>query len=127
MTPLRIQRSRAKGSKLPENTVCVTRGTRFGNPYRVGDPHPDPRKKRRPMTQQEAVGTLAVEILAFDSFMAWGKKKLTTLADIRALRGKNLACFCRLCAKHRQGKPFHVKCDECLPCHADVLGKLASG
>lgn len=32
----RIQRKRTKGFKLPPNTVCVNRGTRFGNPFPVG-------------------------------------------------------------------------------------------
>lgn len=30
----RVQRTRAKGSKLPPNTLCVTRGTLFGNPFK---------------------------------------------------------------------------------------------
>ena len=30
----RIQRTRANGSKLPPNTLCVTRGTLFGNPFK---------------------------------------------------------------------------------------------
>lgn len=33
--PTRIQRSRKPGSKLPPNTICVNRGTKWGNPYRV--------------------------------------------------------------------------------------------
>lgn len=31
----RVQRTRAKGSKLPPNTLCVTRGTLFGNGYKI--------------------------------------------------------------------------------------------
>lgn len=33
--PIRHQRKRTKGSKLPAGTICVTRGTRWGNPYRI--------------------------------------------------------------------------------------------
>lgn len=35
MKPIRIQRKRMKGWRLPPNTVCVTRGCRWGNPYAV--------------------------------------------------------------------------------------------
>ena len=35
-TPLRVRRSRLSGHRLPANTICVSRGTRWGNPYRVG-------------------------------------------------------------------------------------------
>ena len=33
----RIQRKRTKRFKLPPNTVCVNRGTKWGNPFRVED------------------------------------------------------------------------------------------
>ena len=35
--PTRIQRKRARGFRLPPNTICVNRGTKFGNPYKVSD------------------------------------------------------------------------------------------
>jgi len=35
MKVTRIQRSRAKGAKLPPRTVCVGRGSNWGNPFRV--------------------------------------------------------------------------------------------
>ena len=31
----RIQRKRTAGFKLPENTKCVNRGTKWGNPYKI--------------------------------------------------------------------------------------------
>jgi hypothetical protein len=34
--PIRIQRARTRGAKLPSNTVCITRGTQYGNPFKVG-------------------------------------------------------------------------------------------
>ena len=34
--PTRIQRKRIKDFKLPPNTVCITRGTDYGNPFGVG-------------------------------------------------------------------------------------------
>lgn len=35
--PTRIQRKRTPGFRLPPNTICVNRGTKFGNPYKVSD------------------------------------------------------------------------------------------
>jgi hypothetical protein len=35
MIPTRIQRSRAKGAKLPPGTLCCTRPGRWANPFRV--------------------------------------------------------------------------------------------
>lgn len=31
----RVQRRRTKGFTLPPNTVCVNRGTKWGNPFRI--------------------------------------------------------------------------------------------
>ena len=34
--PVRIQRRRTRGWKLPEGAVCVSRPSRWGNPIKVG-------------------------------------------------------------------------------------------
>lgn len=34
-TPVRIQRTRTKGWKMPDNTVYVGRGSSFGNPFKA--------------------------------------------------------------------------------------------
>jgi hypothetical protein len=36
MKPIRIQRKRTKGWKMPENTVYVGRGSKWGNPFSIG-------------------------------------------------------------------------------------------
>lgn len=38
-TPIRIQRQRVKGWKMPNNTVYVGRPTKWGNPYAYGSHH----------------------------------------------------------------------------------------
>ena len=38
--PKRIQRQRVKGWRMPENTVYVGRGTKWGNPFKVGARNP---------------------------------------------------------------------------------------
>ena len=37
MSPVRVQRKRTKGWRMPENTVYVGRGSRWGNPFKMGD------------------------------------------------------------------------------------------
>lgn len=95
--PVRIQRKRTKGFKLPPNTVSVTRPGRWGNPYKIGDDVPG--LKDCPMDAQDAVFCFQLFIPDF-----------TVEAARKELRGKNLACFCAL--------------DQ--PCHADVLLELAN-
>lgn len=92
--PERVQRKRTKGWKLPFNTVCVTRPGPWGNyaAIRAGTP----------------MGQAAV-----DAFRAWIENEAGEAfkgAVKSALRGKNLACWCKL--DH--------------PCHADVLLELAN-
>jgi hypothetical protein len=70
MMPIRIQRRRVKGWRMPENTIYVGRGTRWGNPFTIansGNIHPCLR--------------FAVEV--------------APLLDVTPLRGKNLCCWCR--------------------------------
>jgi hypothetical protein len=93
MKPQRIQRQRTKGWRMPENTVYVGRASKWGNPYRVGALFFDKfRETDHTITAERAVYLF---------------RKYTTLTsiDFEELRGKNLACWCRLDA----------------PCHADVL------
>ena len=92
MKPERIQLRRVKGWRMPANTVKVCRPGKWGNPFPVGE-------DREP---EEAV----------NAFEHWIREQggRALLADLHELRGKNLACWCRL--------------DE--PCHADVLLTVAN-
>ncbi len=106
MKPVRLQRSRAKGSKLTSPNglpvVVVTRGTKWGNPFATA--------------------------MDFDAWLRDGnayhyfqllpprphidelsRRRLVILESLPAIRGKNLACWCK------DG-----------PCHADVLLALAN-
>ncbi|MCL4715487.1 MAG: DUF4326 domain-containing protein [Hyphomonadaceae bacterium] len=108
--PRRIQLSRKKGWRLPENTVVVARPTKWGNPYRVDNAamlHPEHRRN----AAQSAVD-------AYRGWLMWEQpqprlvmKDPPRITDIiAALRGKNLACWC---------PPDQA-------CHADVLLKIAN-
>ena len=90
MKPERIQLQRIKGWRMPPNTVWVARPSRWGNPFKVTS-------KR---TAAQAVERFRCEMPDF-----------TREAARLELRGKNLACFCKL------GEP----------CHADVLLEIANG
>jgi hypothetical protein len=101
--PERIQLSRRKGWRMPENTVKVDRSTRWGNPFVIGS--------------QVNVGNVSVVCFtrqeAVDAFRGYCEHLIGVrfVADVAAeLRGQNLACWCPL--------------DQ--PCHADVLLELAN-
>jgi hypothetical protein len=113
MTPQRIQRKRVKGWRMPENTVSVCRPGKWGNPFRAA-----PEDGRWWVKDNEGnywdtaySDKYAATRTCIRLFEAWIEGKIGTgKLDIKELRGKNLACFC--------------KEDE--PCHADVLLRLAA-
>jgi hypothetical protein len=105
--PKRIQRRRAKGWRLPEGAVCVDRSTRYGNPFVVG----------RDGSAEECIAyyrALASGFICVScprvSLQAQEDARAAMLDAKRELKGKDLACWCRL--------------DR--PCHADVLLEIAN-
>lgn len=112
--PRRVQLSRAKGWRMPANTVRVARPGKFGNPFTMADCRDAGYSGTDRQIAAQCVG-------AFEAWIGvhwrnnWDseeseRKRATVLASIGELRGKNLACWC---------KPGE-------PCHADVLLKLAN-
>ena len=80
MTPRRIHRKRVKGWRMPPNTVYVGRGSKWGNPFRVGDPGvPD--------------AYWAASLYRSELFRAGAVARSILLDE---LRGKNLCCWCPL-------------------------------
>ncbi len=123
--PRRIQRRRTKGWRMPENTVYVGRGTKWGNPFRVGDTLDlntrEPLLSKRPARVREHTGGMLTAELARDLYRMFlvYRSSSSTPAVLNMpwahqarneLTGRNLACWCPL--------------DE--PCHADVLLELAN-
>ncbi len=99
--PIRVQRRRAKGWKMPTNTVCVDRSTKWGNPFKVGP-------GRAQDYAVELFGRMLTGwICICDSPTAEEQEayRAMVIRDGHELRGKNLACWCRPDQK----------------CHADVL------
>ena len=99
MTPIRIQRKRTKGWRMPPNTVYVGRPSKWGNRYTVHGYYDDGYSGTLTQARQTCVDCFEDEVS--DELKALAKKEL---------RGKNLACWCPL--------------DQ--PCHADVLLKIAN-
>ena len=54
-TPQRIQLSRAKGWRMPADTVSVARPGKWGNPFRVGDLPMTGKNALQPLDQAGAV------------------------------------------------------------------------
>lgn len=99
--PVRIQRKRTKGWRMPPNTVSVARPGRWGNPAIIGQSF-----------EGEVVENRMHARTIFEDGVKCGLEGFPNVGDIRLhLLGKNLACFCPL--------------DQ--PCHADVLLELANG
>lgn len=78
--PRRIQLSRKKGYRKPDNAVRITRPGKWGNPYKVG-----------------IHGDAETCVRLFEGMM---KTELARSEKMRAaieeLRGKDLGCFCPL-------------------------------
>jgi len=109
--PIEVQLSRKRGWRMPPNTISVARPGPFGNPFRVGDPGvPDAATAVRRFSlglamrfAQAGYGTLLnVEDI--------GRRFCWILSYLSTLRGKSLACWCKL------GEP----------CHRTVLLEIAN-
>lgn len=106
--PIRIQRKRAKGWRMPQNTIYVGRPTTWGNPWTVA--------------AAVAAGYSAEHApqMAVYAYREWLRGNLYypgydllrdhVLTNIDDLRGHDLACWCPL--------------DR--PCHANTLLEMAN-
>lgn len=124
--PVRVQRRRTPGWRMPANTIYVGRGSRWGNPFRAGRAttlvatdrasrwemvlRPDTAADAVALYREWAVGGIADPILGEVLAAPY------TPDDLTVLRGHNLACWCPLV--DREGRP--------VACHADVLLELAN-
>jgi len=98
--PKRFQRLRTKGWRKPEGGIICDRTSHYGNPYRIGDPHPI---QSRAITREDAVILFRISEIVLDADSKWE-------CWLLALRGHDLGCTCKL--------------DEA--CHVDVLIELAN-
>lgn len=114
MTPIRVQRKRTRGYRLPENTICVTRGTKWGNPFKIGS-FVRSEDINFQITPNEfwsvPIRTNLQAATAYKYWIHYHPKghEIAEMAKIE-LKGKNLACWCSLSED----------------CHADVLLRIAN-
>ena len=103
--PRRIQLRRAKGWRMPENTIKVDRSTHLGNPFIVG----------KHGTVKECIDLFNYLLAGYQCFSVDREcvdrqRRFVQYFQMHRteLKGKNLACWC----KDKQ------------PCHADILLKI---
>lgn len=130
--PVRLRRSREKGSRLPEGTRCVDRTTRYGNPWRLVPPggryvgadgvtryngpvHWEVASPQGGLVlhrgELDRAGAAAMAVRFFDDAIDRGDPIVPSQEQIeRELAGLNLACYC-----HHD-----------YPCHVDVLLRRAN-
>lgn len=117
--PIRIQRKRAKGWRMPENTVYVGRGSLWGNPFPdTGDPGARERcveQYRRLFEAQPSYRRHAVLTIMRGNNERGEARIAEMSAALPSLSGKNLACWCGI-----------ISHGEYVPCHADVLLSIAN-
>lgn len=129
MTPQRIQLRRTKGWRMPPNTVKVDRTTKWGNPWPAdhegtamhclsiglsGQDATDRKSAAVDLYRRWVTGGKVNELVS--KFLARPTRDAPLLRHIqRDLRGKNLACWCKL---PNAGEPD--------VCHAAVLLELAN-
>ena len=116
--PIRVQRKRTKGWKMPVNTKSVTRPGKFGNPYKIGEWNvwavvdlKTGKSLKDILIEKNGENKYhSVE----DTLLAFREKIKHSSAFKRIIKreliGKNLACFCPLSS----------------PCHADILLEVAN-
>lgn len=119
--PKRIQLSRRKGWRKPENTVVVSRPSKWGNPFTVAgaieNGYADAQEDGREVAAGAFRDWLHGDDWAAGSGPEWNLRRLRMLRELSELVGKNLACWCPL---------VDAEGDR-VPCHADVLLELANG
>lgn len=117
--PQRIQRKRTKGWTASPGAVYVGRGSKWGNPYVVGEPIVISRVKdlggRERVQRIESLDPHeAVALYRLFWLTNWNVADLDEPRPEpmawQALRGRDLMCWCALD----------------MPCHADVLLELAN-
>lgn len=92
---------------MPANTVKIDRTSPWGNPFKVGSTatHPVTGKRIKIDSSETSIAL----------YQLWLTKtaagKTLAIAARRELKGRNLACWCRIGG----------------PCHGDVLLRLANG
>lgn len=110
--PQRIQLRRTKGWRKPDGAVIVSRPSKWGNIFVVGEP--SPWADHAPLDRAGAVEAYRFAIASaeviFGETRDWTPNPAFAASARAELAGRDLACWCPL--------------DQ--PCHADVLLEIAN-
>lgn len=119
-SPVRVQRRRVKGWKKPDGVVNVSRPSKWGNPFVVGQDGTAKEVVELYRRWLDPAITVALTNWRNSLYDLWEGDKtkpspyfgvsLVWAGCLEELRGKNLMCFCPLSQ----------------PCHADILLKIAN-
>src|SRR5262245_23967146 len=93
VTAERIQLRRAKGWRMPANTVKVDRTTLFGNPFSIEEYGHDAAVA---LHRAWIMGKLGQTRISAARRRVLKEQRKRVLSALPTLRGKNLACWCRL-------------------------------
>jgi hypothetical protein len=118
--PRRIRLSRARGWRLPEGAVVVSRPTCWGNPFKVGETirNDGPLWPYiKPLIGEDLPGWRMTQVSfqrtedVVSAYSAWVlEQPVLMLRMAGELAGRDLGCWCKLTE----------------PCHADILLALAN-
>lgn len=92
-----------KIDEIPSDAVYVARPSKWGNPWRIGEKHPI---DGHPLTRDDVIELYRCNI---SQMLKTKRDDGSVILNLSELQGKDLVCFC---------SP--------LPCHADILLRLAN-
>ena len=115
--PKRIQRQRTRGWRLPEGAVVVSRPSKWGNPFKVGEkitrdsplwPYIAGTVPGGAQGMTSLTPLMAEQVVA--AYQDWLIEQPHLMLNLDELAGRDLACWCPI---PEPGEPDH--------CHAAVL------
>jgi hypothetical protein len=109
---VRIQRSRAKGWRMPPGALYVGRPTRFGNPFTVADALTDDPTLTEAAARERCASLFGLWLTGEIRLTgpAFAEQRAWILGHVGRLAERDLACWCPIGG----------------PCHADVLIEMAN-
>lgn len=109
--PIRIMRSRKRGSRQPAGAIYVGRPTLWGNPFTIDRWGHQSAIGLHKRWLTAGISALRLEAMGFcpNEIDALERRRCNVLTNLHRLHGHDLACWCPLTS----------------PCHADLLLALA--
>ena len=135
MSPARVQRKRTKGWRMPENTIYVGRGSKWGNPYKLGEtqiriPALDGGEWEHEGRLHKTSGEKNFYCTGNDPHGmpvgVWHQIEDATLGQCIELFRVHITKWARVDPSELAGRDLACWCPLDQPCHADVLLEIAN-